>query len=343
MRKLLVGFFSLGVVLAVYILYTGTSDTRMIETDSGVEFVESVADSNVGDFEGNVGKIGDIGLGPVHKAYFINVNKETNALEREWGFEKLLHEAEGFWELEKPYVNVFESDFVCYITADRGLVQVETGKILKAAQVDFAILGEEETCNCEWARRAGEENLYQEATFEIIETLQRYKFNEILTQCPHCFNTFKNEYPQFDAHYEVVHHSLFIDQLVGEGRIQITQPLAETITYHDSCYMGRYNGEFDAPRRTLQAIPKVKLVEMSRSRRQGLCCGGGGAQVWMETEQKEPVSQIRLAEAMSLQPAAVGTACPFCKLMFDDAAGNMGVAEMVEIKDIAQLVVKVLE
>jgi hypothetical protein len=126
MRKLLVGFFSLGVVFAVYILYTGTSDTRMPEADPGADLVESAADSNLGDFDSNVGKIGDIGLGPVHKAYFINVNKETNELEREWGFEKLLHETEGFWELEKPYVNVFETDFTCYITADRGLVQVET-------------------------------------------------------------------------------------------------------------------------------------------------------------------------------------------------------------------------
>jgi len=126
MRKLLVGFVSLGVVFAAYILYTGTSDTRMPETDSGAGLIESATDSNVGDFDGNVGKIGDIGLGPMHKAYFINVNKETKELEREWGFEKLLHETQGFWELEKPYVNVFESDFTCYITADRGLVQVET-------------------------------------------------------------------------------------------------------------------------------------------------------------------------------------------------------------------------
>jgi len=126
MRKLLVGFVSLGVVFAAYVLYTGVSDTPLLETDSGAEFIESAADSNIGDFDNRVGKIGDIGLGPMQKAYFINVNKETKALEREWGFERLLHEAEGFWELEKPYVNVFETDFTCYITADKGLVQVET-------------------------------------------------------------------------------------------------------------------------------------------------------------------------------------------------------------------------
>jgi len=126
MRKLLVGFISLGVVFAAYVLYRGVSNTPVLETDSGAEFIETVAESNFGDFESNVGKIGDIGLGPMHKAYFINVNKETKALEREWGFEKLLHEDRGFWELEKPYVNVFQSDFTCYITADRGLVQVET-------------------------------------------------------------------------------------------------------------------------------------------------------------------------------------------------------------------------
>ena len=126
MRKLLVGFVSLGVVFAAYVLYTGVSDTPVLETDSGAEFMESALDSNVGDFENNVGKIGNIGIGTTQNAYFININKETRALEREWGFEKLLHEARNFWDLEKPYVNVFEPAFTCYITADRGQVQVET-------------------------------------------------------------------------------------------------------------------------------------------------------------------------------------------------------------------------
>jgi len=216
-------------------------------------------------------------------------------------------------------------------------------RILQASGVNLAILGQEESCNCEWARRAGEENLFQEATLQIIETLQAYRFNRILTQCPHCFNTFKNEYPQFGARFEVVHHSQFIAQLLRQGRLVLQRPLAGTLTYHDSCYLGRYNDEYLAPRAALQAIPGVRLIEMPRSRQSGLCCGGGGAQVWMETEQEKPVSQIRLSEAVALRPDVLGTACPFCKLMFDDAAGNMGLEGTPAIQDIAQLVAQAIE
>ena len=126
MRKLLVGLISLGAVLAAYLLYTGASDSPVLDTDSGSEFIEAAADSNIADFDTNVGKIGGIGLGRTEVAKYITLNKETKEVERELGFEKLLHEERGFWELEKPYVNVFQPDFTCYITADRGLVQVET-------------------------------------------------------------------------------------------------------------------------------------------------------------------------------------------------------------------------
>jgi Fe-S oxidoreductase len=265
-----------------------------------------------------------------------------------WGLGR--HERTAWAEgLEVPVLaDVGETDLLYWVGCAGSLdphnqpVSRAMVKILRAAGVDFATLGQEETCNCEWARRAGEEHLFQEATAQIIETLRPYKFQKILTQCPHCFNTFKNDYPQFGVAYEVVHHSRFIARLLREGRLKLSKPLVETITYHDPCYLGRYNDEYDAPRQALGAISGAGLVEMPRSRRRGLCCGGGGAQVWMETEQEEPVSQIRLDEAMSLAPDIVGTACPFCKLMFDDAAGTMGVVETVAIRDIAELVAESL-
>jgi Fe-S oxidoreductase len=216
-------------------------------------------------------------------------------------------------------------------------------KILRQAGVDFAVLGDEEKCNCEWARRAGEENLYQTQTASNIGTFEKYEFNTIITHCPHCFNTFKNEYPDFGGSYPVLHHSQYIAQLIEEGKVKPGAGSTETITYHDSCYLGRYNDEYDSPRKSLEAIGGVQLVEMKRSRDRGLCCGGGGAQVWFENEaQKRPVGEVRLEEAMALQPDTVATACPFCTLMLSSAAQSQGVTDKVKIRDFAEIVAETL-
>jgi Fe-S oxidoreductase len=215
-------------------------------------------------------------------------------------------------------------------------------KILNEAGVDWAVLGDEETCHCEWARRAGNEPLYQASAEANIETFGQYKFNLIITHCPHCFNTFKNEFPQFGGNYKVVHHSMYVAKLIQESKIKPHAQRSETITFHDSCYLGRYNGVYDAPREMLEAVPGLDIIEMARSRDRGLCCGGGGAQVWMETHQEHPVNQIRLEEAMSTGASTVAAACPFCTVMLSSAAQSKGVTEQVNIKDVAEIVADAL-
>jgi Fe-S oxidoreductase len=227
-------------------------------------------------------------------------------------------------------------------------------KILNMAGVDFAVLGTEEFCNCEWARRAGNEYLFQLVTEQNLNTFGKYRFNRILTQCPHCFNTFKNEYPQFGGVFPVVHHSQFIGELIDSGRLQLKRNLDALVTFHDSCYLGRYNDVYVAPRRALRATG-VRLVEMTRSRESGLCCGGGGGNAWFELEdtgdasahkrpgtELEHVQEIRLNEAMSHNVDTVAAACPFCVLMLDSAAQSKGVTDRVAVKDIAEYVAEAL-
>lgn len=247
-------------------------------------------------------------------------------------------------------------------------------KILNTAGVDWAVLGNEEMCHCEWARRGGNEFLYQESVFPIIETLNGYEFDIIITHCPHCFNTMKNEFPDFGGEYKVVHHTQYIAKLINEGKITpnysqngVADEMShavQKITYHDSCYLGRYNDEYDSPRQMLAALPNVELVEMSRSYDRGLCCGGGGAQVWMETHQKHPVNQVRLTEAVQTlngntpehhedapkvvpetvvvqNEGTIAAACPFCTVMLDSAQQSMQV-ENVEIRDVAEIVADAL-
>jgi Fe-S oxidoreductase len=211
-------------------------------------------------------------------------------------------------------------------------------RIFEAANINYAVLGEEERCNCEWARRAGNEYLFQESTHSNIAAFSKYEFHTIVTHCPHCFNTFKNEYPQFGGNYDVVHHSTYIAGLIRDGHLKVSKSVASQVTYHDSCYLGRYNEVYDDPRDALKAIQGVQVIEMARSREKGLCCGGGGAQVWFETHQTTPVNQIRLEEAMSTGAGTVGTACPFCSIMLSSAAQSKGVGDKVAIRDLAVIV-----
>jgi Fe-S oxidoreductase/nitrate reductase gamma subunit len=216
-------------------------------------------------------------------------------------------------------------------------------KILRTAGVKFAILGEEEICNAEWARRAGEEYLYQMQAQQNVETLQQYKFKRIVTQCPHCFNTLKNEYPQFGGTWPVIHHSQFIQDLLETRKLQVRGTWAgDRATFHDSCYLGRYNDVYDAPRRVLESLPGLSLAEMKRSRVRGFCCGGGGAAVWMEHDAGQRINDVRMDEIQALEPALAAVACPFCMIMLGEVATRRGLDESMPLRDIAEVIAEAL-
>jgi Fe-S oxidoreductase/nitrate reductase gamma subunit len=216
-------------------------------------------------------------------------------------------------------------------------------KILNAAHVRFAVLGNQEKCNCEVARRIGEEGRFQQSALELVELFEKYNVRLVLTQCPHCFNTFKNEYPEFGAKFKVVHHSQFIAELIKEGKLKLRQEAAKVVTFHDPCYLGRYNGVYDPPREVISSLGPLTLKEMPRCRGDSFCCGAGGANVWYKVEQKKKVNRIRFEEAQQLKPSIVATACPFCTSMFEDAALALGVRDSISVSDIAELVAGLIE
>ena len=214
-------------------------------------------------------------------------------------------------------------------------------KILKAAGVSFGVMSEER-CHAEVGRRLGEEYLYQTVAQENIETIKQYRFRKVITHCPHCFNTIKNEFPQFGGTYEVLHHSQVIQTLIAEGRITPTKPLDATIAFHDSCYLGRYNGILDAPRAVAKAVPGIRLVELPRSRERGLCCGGGGGHMWMEVKAQKRVNLIRVEEVLDAKVNVVATGCPFCLAMIDLGRKVKGAEETLAVKDVSELVAESL-
>lgn len=200
-------------------------------------------------------------------------------------------------------------------------------KVMKSAGVDFAILGSEEPCNGETARRIGNEYLFQSMAEMTVEVLNGYNVKKVITNCPHCFNTLRNDYPQFNGNYEVVHATELVDHLIKEGKLDFKVNGQRTITYHDSCYLGRYNDVLEAPRSILSSIPGVSLVEMERSGRFGMCCGAGGGRMWMEEDADKRVNMIRVEQALETNPDAVAVACPFCMTMIDDGLKAKGKEE----------------
>ncbi len=214
-------------------------------------------------------------------------------------------------------------------------------KILNAVGVKFAVLGPEETCTGDPARRAGNEFLFQMQAMNNIQVLNGYGVKKIVTACPHCFNTLKNEYPELGGHYEVIHHATFLQQLIDGGQIKLAGRgsfRGKKITYHDSCYLGRANGIYEAPRSVLQALD-ADLVEMKRCRTTGLCCGAGGAQMFKDAEKgKKEVNIERAEEALQTGATTVAVACPFCMTMLTDGVKAKEKEAEVNVKDLAELI-----
>ena len=218
--------------------------------------------------------------------------------------------------------------------------------ILNKVGIKYAILGKEETCNGDPARRAGNEFLFQMMAYNNIQVLNNYNIKKIVTICPHCFNILKNEYPELGGNYEVMHHTTFLQQLIDEGKIKMKEEgsfKGMRITYHDSCYLGRANNIYEAPRKVLEILD-AELVEMKRCRSNGLCCGAGGAQMFKEEEPGDKRINIeRTDEALSLQPNVIAAACPFCNTMLTDGVKNREKEDEVKVLDVAELIAASME
>lgn len=223
-------------------------------------------------------------------------------------------------------------------------VTVAFVKILNAVGIKFAVLGTEEGCTGDPARRAGNEFLFQMQAMANIQVLDMYEVKKIVTACPHCFNTLKNEYPALGGNYEVIHHATFLQDLLNDGRLKVQGGVfkGKKITFHDSCYLGRANDIYEAPRHVIEALD-ADLVEMKRSRKNGLCCGAGGGQMFKEPEKgKKDINIERIEEALSTGANTVAVACPFCMVMMTDGVKNKEKEDTVKVFDLAELVAQTL-
>ena len=217
-------------------------------------------------------------------------------------------------------------------------------KVLKSSGVNFAILGEEESCTGDPARRMGNEYLFQILAQQAIETLNGHKVTKIVTICPHCFNTMRNEYPKFGGDYQVLHYSQYVDELIREGRVKPIKMVNTTMAYHDSCFLGRHNGVYDEPRNVAKAIPGLKLVEMEpRCRERGFCCGAGGGHMWIEESQGTRINHARTDHFLETDADTVGVSCPFCMQMMTEGIQAKGMDQSKQAKDVLELLAESLE
>ncbi|MBK6339158.1 MAG: (Fe-S)-binding protein [Bacteroidetes bacterium] len=215
-------------------------------------------------------------------------------------------------------------------------------KILNNLNIDFAVLGPEEACSGDPARRAGNEFVFQMLAQQNIATLNMYNVKKIVTACPHCFNTLKNEYPELGGNYEVVHHSTFLQQLINDGKLKVEggEFKGKKITFHDSCYLGRANDIYEAPRAILEKLD-AELVEMKKCKTKGLCCGAGGAQMFKEDEPGNlRINEERTNQALEVQPDFIAVACPFCNTMMTDGVKGKDKQDSIKVFDLAEFVAK---
>jgi Fe-S oxidoreductase len=244
----------------------------------------------------------------------------------------------------KPFAEGMEILYFpgCYLSYDPRLKKVAaaTARILEKAGVDFGILGPKESCCGESIRKTGNEALFKHLARENIKSFIDHGVKKILVSSPHCLHTFRNEYPQFNVHFEVVHITEFLRELIQDGRLKPARGYAKRITYHDPCYLGRHNGVFDAPRAVLKTISEV--AEMQDYRENSLCCGGGGGRIWMETPKGERFADLRLRQAIDVGAEVLVTACPYCITNFTDSSLGLADGQRVEIKDITEIVQEVI-
>jgi Fe-S oxidoreductase len=231
----------------------------------------------------------------------------------------------------------------CYPSYDPRLKKVAaaTAGILNKAAVDFGILGVKENCCGESIRKTGNEPLFKHLARENIKTFVEHGVKRILVSSPHCYHTFKNEYPEFMVNFEVVHISQYLLQLINEGRLVPSKEYGKKVTYHDPCYLGRHNGIFDEPREVLKTIPGLELSEMAESREDSLCCGMGGGRIWFETPMSERFSNLRLEQAIGVGAEVLVTCCPYCITQFEDSRLSLKDSEVIQIKDITEILQEV--
>ena len=232
----------------------------------------------------------------------------------------------------------------CYCSYDPRLKKVAraTANILNRAGVDFGILGAKENCCGESIRKTGDEDVFKRLAKENIKTFIDNGVKKILVSSPHCYHTFKNEYPEFMVNFEVVHISQYLFKLINEGRLEFTREYVKKVTWHDPCYLGRHNGIYDEPREVLKRIPGLELHEMPESRVDSLCCGGGGGRIWMETPRGERFSDLRLEQAIAAGAHVLATSCPYCITNFEDSRLNRENSDIIEIKDITEILQEVI-
>jgi Fe-S oxidoreductase len=232
----------------------------------------------------------------------------------------------------------------CYVSYDRRLRKVATATVglLQKAGIEFGILGTLENCCGESIRKTGDEEAFKHLAKENIKTFIDHGVRKILVSSPHCYHTFKNEYPEFRVHFEVVHVSELISQLLHQGRLKITKEYGRKVAYHDPCYLGRHNGVYEQPRDILKGVPGLELREMADSRKDSLCCGMGGGRIWMETPKSERFADLRLTQALDVGAEVLATACPYCITSFEDGRLGLPDSDAIEVKDVTEILLEVV-